>query len=160
MCPTPALAPSLDFSLAFPPDPVWVRTCRETIRTFTRTLKAPELTELAVLLTSESVTNAITACAGGGCAHAITLHGEWRREGSLRIHVRDAAPGVPAVHSPAPDAVHGRGMHLIATCAARWGICLDGPGPGKSVWFQLDEPANPRGGSGGSVVRGPHRVAV
>ncbi|MEU7042675.1 ATP-binding protein [Streptomyces varsoviensis] len=135
------MAPHLDFSLTFPPDPAWVRTCRETVRTSTRTLKAPELTELAVLLTSESVTNAIVACEGAGCAYPITLYGEWRAEGPLRIHVRDAAPGLPAVCSLAPEAVHGRGMRLIATCAARWGICLDGPGPGKSVWFQMGEGA-------------------
>ncbi len=143
MCTVPT--PHPDFSLTFPPDPAWVRTCRETVRTSTLALKRSELTELAVLLTSESVTNAITACVDAGCAYPITLYGEWRAEGPLRIHVRDVAPGMPAVCSPAPGAVHGRGMQLIAACAACWGICLDGPGPGKSLWFQMEEPIGGRG---------------
>lgn len=147
MCPSPAFTgaaarpSSPDFCLTFPPDPVWVRTCRETVRTSTLALKLQqsELADLAVLLTSESVTNAVAACTRADCAHPITLHGEWLADGGpLRIHVRDAAPGVPAVHSPLPAAPNGRGVRMIAECASRWGICLDGPGPGKSVWFQLD----------------------
>ncbi|MGP3926514.1 ATP-binding protein [Streptomyces sp. 8N616] len=138
MCPSPVLVP--DFSLTFPPDPAWVRTCRETVRTSTLTLKQPTaLTELAVLLTSESVTNAINACTGSGCPYPITLYGEWLATGPLRIHVRDAAPGVPAAHSLTEHSEHGRGMYLIAELASRHGICLDGPGPGKSFWFQLEE---------------------
>ncbi|HEV7628335.1 MAG TPA: ATP-binding protein [Streptomyces sp.] len=102
-----------------------MRTCRETVRTSARALgRDSELTDLAVLLTSESVSNAINACAGSGCPHPISLHGEWglpgggRRgmlSGSFRIHVRDGAPGVPVVRKPAPTDVHGRGMHLIAS---------------------------------------------
>ncbi|MGP4002639.1 ATP-binding protein [Streptomyces sp. 8N706] len=131
--------PVPNFSLTFPPDPAWVRMCRETVRTSTLTVKQPSLTELAVLLTSEGVTNAINACATYGCPHPISLYGEWLATGPLRIHVRDAAPGVPAVQSVATCSEHGRGMCLIAEFADRYGICLDGPGPGKSLWFQLEE---------------------
>ena len=142
MCPSPALTGRpAGFCLTFPPDPVWVRTCRETVRTSTCTLKEKqaELAETAILLTSESVSNAVTACVRAGCAYPITLHGEWLADGGpLRIHVRDGAPGVPAVHSVLPEAVGGRGMRMIAECSSQWGICLDGPGPGKAVWFQLD----------------------
>lgn len=157
MCPSSAITgaplrgPAPGFCLTFPPDPAWVRTCRETVRTSTLALKVrqSELAELAVLLTSESVTNAVTACTRAGCAHPITLHGEWLADGGpLRVHVRDAASGVPAVHSPLPESPNGRGMRMIAECSSRWGICLDGPGPGKSVWFQLDfggEQAGDRG---------------
>lgn len=139
MCPNPGVLCAPDFSLTFPPDPAWVRTCRETVRTSARALaREPELADLAVLLTSESVSNAITACAAGGCPHPISLHGEWGLPGgSFRIHVRDGAPGVPVVRQPAPTDVNGRGMQLIERCATRWGVCADGPGPGKSFWFQL-----------------------
>ncbi len=132
-----------DFALTFPPDPVWVRTCREIVRTSVQTVKHAtgalvELTEAAVLLTSEAATNAVTASALAGCPYPITLYGEWLADGPLRIHVRDAAPGVPYVDSPAAEAEHGRGMQLIAAVASRYGFCLDGPGPGKSFWFQLE----------------------
>jgi hypothetical protein len=160
MCPNPGVLRAPDFSLTFPPDPAWVRTCRETVRTSARTLgRGAELIELAMLLMSESVSNAITACADSGCPDPITLHGEWgglpcgrdgRRHvrgagkagaaaeaGPFRIHVRDGAPGLPVVRAAQPTDEDGRGMQLIANCAARWGVCADGPGPGKSVWFQL-----------------------
>ncbi|UGY93047.1 ATP-binding protein [Streptomyces gobiensis] len=140
MCRTPSsiVATMPGFSLTFPPDPVWVRTCRETVRTSTLTFKHPELTELAALLTSEATTNAITACMVNGCAQPITICGEWLPAGMFRIHVHDAAPGVPAVCHPSDHSDHGRGMYLIAELAARHGTCLDGPGPGKSFWFQLE----------------------
>ena len=50
---------------------------------------------------------------------------------------RDSAPGLPDVRTVGEDAEHGRGMYLIATLASRYGMCVDGPGPGKSFWFQL-----------------------
>jgi anti-sigma regulatory factor (Ser/Thr protein kinase) len=137
MCHTPVP----DFSLTFPPDPAWVRTCREAVRTSMLGVKQPALTELAVLLTSEGVTNAINACTNSGCPQPITLYGEWLETGPLRIHVRDAAPGLPVLHGLTDQSEHGRGMHLITELANRHGICLDGPGPGKSLWFQLEEDA-------------------
>ena len=138
-----------DFALMFPPDPVWVRTCRETVRTSVHSVKRAagalaELTEAAVLLTSEAVTNAVAASAAVGCSYPITLYGEWLADGPLRVHVRDAAPGAPYLDTPAADAEHGRGMQLIASLASRYGFCPDGPGPGKSFWFQI-EPAPGRG---------------
>ncbi|MGH3310943.1 MAG: ATP-binding protein [Streptomyces sp.] len=135
MCPNPGAPCAPGFSLTFPPDPAWVRTCRETVRT--STTARSELTDLAVLLTSESVSNAITASADSGCRHPISLFGEWVPDGSFRVHVRDGAPGVPVVQQPALTDVHGRGMYLVANWASRWGVCIDGPGPGKSFWFQL-----------------------
>lgn len=146
MCPNPEAwaTPAPAFSLTFPPDPAWVRTCRETVRTSAAlcgTARAPardpELAELAVLLASESVSNAIAACAAGGCPQPVSLYGEWTSGGAFRVHVRDGAPGVPVVREPEPMDVNGRGMQLIAALANRWGVCVDGPGPGKSLWFQV-----------------------
>lgn len=147
MCPHPLAPPSAlpDFSLTFPPDPVWVRTCREAVRASARAGKRlggelaelAELVELAVLLTSEAASNAVTASVAARCRTPITLTGEWLAGGPLRVHVRDAAPGVPYVNEAGEDAEGGRGMYLIAALASRYGVCLDGPGPGKSFWFQV-----------------------
>ncbi|OEV06040.1 ATP-binding protein [Streptomyces oceani] len=155
MCPQipspahPFVPPSPDFSLTFPPDPAWVRTCRETVRTSScSAVEKPdsdrrEFAELAALLASEAATNAITASAAAGCPYPITLYGEWLAEGGpFRIHVRDAAPGLPSVrHGVSDDEEHGRGLYLIASLASRYGTCADGPGPGKSFWFQLERTA-------------------
>ncbi|THA25691.1 ATP-binding protein [Streptomyces sp. RKND-216] len=150
MCPTITstgarfTAVGADFALTFPPDPVWVRACRELVRTSFDTVRRAaggalrELAETAVLLTSEAATNAVTASVTAGCTRPVTLCGEWLAHGALRVHVQDAAPGVPYIDTPAEESEHGRGMLLIAALASRYGFCLDGPGPGKSFWFQLE----------------------
>ncbi|MDK1476234.1 ATP-binding protein [Streptomyces sp. 549] len=123
--------------LSFPPDPVWVRTCRETVRASVLAHKRPELTDLAVLLTSEAAGNAITACVTAGCGRAVTLRGEWPSADRLEVHVHDEAPGLPVGRRPDMDAERGRGLLLIARLATRHGVCREASGPGKSLWFQV-----------------------
>ncbi|MHA5048833.1 ATP-binding protein [Streptomyces sp. SD15] len=104
-----------DVSLVFPPHPVWVRAARETVRTLLTASHRPELTDTAVLLTSEAVTNAINAC------------------------VHDEAPGLPTCRIPTPHEENGRGIQLISYGADAWGVCTHGPGPGKATWFELGQ---------------------
>ncbi|MET9129398.1 ATP-binding protein [Streptomyces antibioticus] len=127
-------------SLTFPPHPVWVRAAREAVRTLLVVSPRPELADTAVLLTSEAVTNAINACADKGCATPVTLHaGGTDRHHRLRVLVHDRAPRLPALRTATPDEEHGRGMHLISTGSAAWGICTHGPSGGKATWFELGE---------------------
>jgi anti-sigma regulatory factor (Ser/Thr protein kinase) len=99
-----------------------------------------DLVDVATLLTSEAVTNAVI--------HAATpvLLDVYTRE-QLVIEVSDhdttavlppvAAAGLESLlEEPDLDAENGRGLMLIATLADRWGIV---PSPeGKTVWFALD----------------------
>ncbi|KUO13716.1 ATP-binding protein [Streptomyces sp. DSM 15324] len=126
-------------TLTFPPHPAWVRAARDTVRTLLVNSPHPELTDTAVLLTSEAVTNAINACADKGCADPVTLHVGWADAACLRVLVQDAAPGLPVVRTSAagPDDEGGRGIQLISYGADAWGVCTHGPGPGKSTWFEL-----------------------
>ncbi|MGW3569157.1 ATP-binding protein [Streptomyces sp. NPDC000941] len=138
--PTSPEHPRADFSLVFPPDPTWVRTAREAVRTALHAANRPDLTDTALLLTSEAVTNAVTACLHSGCAAPVTLYAEWGALGTLRVLVSDDAPGLPSPHiltRAAADTENGRGLFLIDSCAADWGVCHHGPGPGKAVWFQV-----------------------
>ncbi|MET9845211.1 PIN domain-containing protein [Streptomyces ossamyceticus] len=64
-------------SLAFPPHPAWVRTARETIRTLLSASGHSELTDSAVLLTSEAVANAINACAAMQLVHDLDALFGW-----------------------------------------------------------------------------------
>jgi anti-sigma regulatory factor (Ser/Thr protein kinase) len=148
MCPTTALIPTptptplSDFSLTFPPQPQWVRSARDAVRTaLTPVLPASEteLIDLAALLTSELVTNAVAASLDGLSRAPITVHGEWTPTGAIRILVHDQAPGTPLIPDglPAPDTEHGRGLLLISLHATDWGVCRHIPGPGKIVWFTL-----------------------
>lgn len=139
--PTPTLTPRTDFSLTFPPQPQWVRGARDAVRTALMPALAPEteMIELAALLTSELVTNAVTATLGGLSPAPITLHGEWTPTGTVRILVHDHAPGTPLIPDclPSPDTEHGRGLLLITLYATDWGVCHHTPGPGKIVWVTL-----------------------
>ncbi|MGR3933245.1 ATP-binding protein [Streptomyces sp. BRA346] len=133
--------PRADFSLVFPPDPGWVRTAREAVRTALRTANRTDLTDTALLLTSEAVTNAVNACRNSGCSAPVTLYAEWGAYGTLRVLVSDDAPGLPAQRTlagNATDAENGRGLLIIGSSATDWGVCHHGPGPGKAVWFQVN----------------------
>lgn len=129
-----------DVSLVFPPHPAWVRAARETVRTLLAASGRPELTDAAVLLTSEAVTNSINACAAKGCTTPVTLHAGWTDPARLRILIHDEAPGLPAIRTAAHDDEDGRGMHLISYGADAWGVCTHGPGRGKATWFELGRP--------------------
>ncbi|MGP3967040.1 ATP-binding protein [Streptomyces sp. 6N223] len=148
MCPTTAAARVSAFSLTFPPQPHWVRGARDAVRIALAPAlpTGAELVELATLLTSELVTNAVTASLGGPSLTPITVHGEWTPTGTVRIVVHDQAPGTPLIAEclPSPDAEHGRGLFLISLYATDWGVCHHVPGPGKIVWFTLGGRLSPR----------------
>ncbi|MET9296773.1 ATP-binding protein [Streptomyces sp. NPDC003077] len=124
-------------SLVFPPDPVWVRPCRESVRALLTAADRCDLADMAVLLTSEAVTNAVNACRNDACARPVTLFAEWSPRRCLRVLVHDEAAGLPVPRAPGPEDHHGRGMLLIAAGASDWGVCRHGPGPGKATWFEL-----------------------
>lgn len=127
----------MSVSLAFPPHPAWVRPARETVRALLIASGYPELTDTAVLLTSETVTNAINACVAKGCTTSVILHAAWLRPARLRILVHDEATGLPTARSAAPDDEGGRGLRLIAFGAHAWGVDADDSGRGKATWFEL-----------------------
>lgn len=134
--------PGPDFSLIFPPDPVWVRSAREAVRALLMSARRDDLTDTALLLTSEAVTNAVNACHSSGCSIPVTLSAEWHRTGrntseTLRVLVHDSAPGMPAGRAAEGGDESGRGLALIGDCATDWGVRATDAGPGKSVWFEL-----------------------
>lgn len=95
-------------------------------------LVSPPMTETALLLVSEIVTNAV-------------VHGSGRplldiavRPDVLRVTVTDDAADLPQVQrdtSVLSDG--GRGLQLVEALATRWGTDSRAP-TGKSVWFELD----------------------
>ena len=91
----------------------------------------PHLEEVATLLVSEVVTNAVLH-ARTGLALELRLQGP-----VLRITVSDGSPRQPLRRHNSLESSTGRGIGLVETLANEWGT-----GPGhepwqKDVWFEL-----------------------
>lgn len=110
-----------------------------------------ELAGDAAMVVSELVTNAIRAGAS-------TIRLDVGRIGRLfRITVIDDANGMPSLSEPDPSAVAGRGLRIVDSLSARWGV---EPSDGrKRVWADLDltHPATD-GLHGGVVGRSVRRI--
>jgi DNA-binding NarL/FixJ family response regulator len=107
-----------------------VRSAREFVA---RTLAGWQTgvdTDDALLVASELVTNAIVH---GKSACDLMLS---RTGSSVRIEARDSGGGTPDPMPPSRTGTHGRGLHIVATLAAAWGI-VDVPSGGKIVWAEL-----------------------
>ncbi|WP_441247780.1 SpoIIE family protein phosphatase [Kitasatospora sp. McL0602] len=104
-------------------------------RRFTRsTLKAwglPGLSDLAELMVSELVTNALLHA---GAPRRLRLF----RDRTLTVEVADSGAQAPRLRSSAEQDEGGRGMHLVSELAHRWGTRPTRDG--KVVWAELELP--------------------
>ncbi|MFG2291288.1 ATP-binding protein [Streptomyces sp. NPDC048595] len=101
---------------------------RELRQLLSRWAGGGELADVATLLTSELVTNALVHAEGGAVVTA-------RVGDRLRVEVRDCASGRPEVRAATVDGTSGRGLQLVRSLADAWGIRTEGLG--KCVWFEL-----------------------
>jgi anti-sigma regulatory factor (Ser/Thr protein kinase) len=85
---------------------------------------------IAILLTSELVTNAITHQAGRTVTVAITCS-----PGQLRVDVHDTSRAWPVLAAAPVDAETGRGLMLVDTLSDEWGSYRTPAG--KAVYFTL-----------------------
>ena len=86
--------------------------------------------DVAVLLTSELVTNAITREVTGIVMLAITCS-----SGQLRVDVHDTSRALPMLVDAPVDAETGRGLMLVTTLSTEWGFYRTPAG--KAVYFTL-----------------------
>jgi anti-sigma regulatory factor (Ser/Thr protein kinase) len=86
--------------------------------------------DLAVLLTSELVTNAIKHEVTGMVTLAITCS-----RGQLRVDVHDTSRFLPMLIDAPLDAETGRGLMLVSTLSAEWGFYRTPAG--KAVYFTI-----------------------
>lgn len=91
--------------------------------------------DTAALLVSELVTNAIL--------HARTAVVVCVRHqgGRVRIEVHDSSGLTPRLHGFSGTSATGRGLQLLEGLAKRWGVEPDAEGVGKTVWCEVDAPA-------------------
>jgi len=88
--------------------------------------------QVAALLTSEVVTNAVRHA-----AQTVTVAVELATDPPSRLIVetRDDLPGEPVVKPASPEADSGRGMFIVDRLARRWGV--EPMAQGKIVWFEV-----------------------
>ncbi|WP_225448375.1 ATP-binding protein [Streptacidiphilus sp. P02-A3a] len=86
--------------------------------------------EVAVQLVAELVANAVRHA--GGRTFGLRLI---RRQGCLRVEVRDPSRALPCLILGDVDDEGGRGLQLVNHLSQRWGADL--MSHGKSVWFEL-----------------------
>jgi hypothetical protein len=99
--------------------------------------------DVAILLTSELVTNAIRHEGGEMIMIVITCS-----HGQLRVDVHDTERSLPVVVDAATDAETGRGLMLVAMLSDEWGFYRTPTG--KAVYFAMASESGraDRGGRG------------
>jgi two-component sensor histidine kinase len=90
---------------------------------------ARDVIEIAQLLTSELVTNALQHGAGSISVEVA------RSRNLLRVSVDDESSDRPRRTSGGAEDVRGRGLMLVEALSARWGVIARDRG--KRVWFEL-----------------------
>ena len=123
---------------------------RAYVRSMLAAWNLGHLADMAELVVSEMVTNAVEA----STVHSSPLYVSgrmlviWVRLFSdsfrLVVEVWDEAPGVPVEEKAAPDDERGRGLSLVdALTNGHWGWLPGSPvQPGKCVWAELTEGHN------------------
>ena len=125
--------------------PAAAAEARGQVRAAIRAWDIPVDPDVAVLLASELVTNAIGHEAGETIVLAITCSC-----GQLRVDVHDTSRMLPVLADAPVDAEAGRGLMLVATLSATWGIYRTPAG--KAVYFTLAfEPGLTGGGERGQT---------
>jgi anti-sigma regulatory factor (Ser/Thr protein kinase) len=106
-----------------------VPDARRLVRTQLASWGLAEHSDVAELLASELVTNALHH-AWGNPVLTLSCQG-----GTVRCEVEDANPAVPHLSHADQDDVGGRGLYLVDRLSCSWGS--DRISEGKVVWFEL-----------------------
>lgn len=111
------------------PHPSSVSEARRLVRETLRSSQRDDLVELAELLLSEVVTNAVVHA--GTAVEVVVLVGDQ----GLCAEVSDGSRHLPAPQSHSTLTGTGRGLHLLEQLVDSWGVQVQGEG--KTVWFRL-----------------------
>jgi anti-sigma regulatory factor (Ser/Thr protein kinase) len=104
-------------------------TARRALRALDAALDR-ESVEIAALLVTEVVTNAVLHAAGGEIEVSF-----WVSDGTLDILVEDGGPGfIPRPAPRQPGRAGGWGLYLVDQLVLRWGSWAQ---PASAVWFTV-----------------------
>jgi len=105
---------------------------RHVLEAFFADAVPDDVVQVAVLLTSELVTNAVHHARSPFTISAALL------PGGVRVEVEDASPTPPELCHPDSTSMSGRGVLMVDLLSARWGS--EPTADGKRTWFELDTP--------------------
>lgn len=120
---------------AFSADPETAHAARSAVRDQLRLWGLDSVGDLAALLVSELVTNALRHATD---PIVVRLIRPFDLDGVLLVEVSDPLPDLPRERAPRPEDESGRGLQLLASVSNRWGTRPGGNG--KTVWFELALP--------------------
>ncbi|MBW5482102.1 ATP-binding protein [Streptomyces bambusae] len=126
---------------AFPAEPGAVRTARHAVRGTLRAWGLEAVGDVTVLLVSELVTNSLRYASGPigvALVRRDPANGTSTAGPALLVEVSDPLPDPPRERAAGADDEGGRGLHLVAASAQRWGTRHGKTG--KTVWFELALP--------------------
>ncbi|MBT2469234.1 ATP-binding protein [Streptomyces sp. ISL-66] len=126
---------------AFPAEPGAVRTARHAVRGALREWGLDAVGDVTVLLVSELVTNSLRYASGPIGVRLVRRNPaapEAPSGPALLVEVSDPLPDPPRARVARSDDEGGRGLHLVAVSAQRWGTRHGKSG--KTVWFELALP--------------------
>lgn len=123
----------MDLRTTLPPLTVSARDARRFVAEALHQSGRETHTDVAVLLVSELVTNAVLH-ARSEVVVALSVRAE-----AVRIEVWDTSRAMPVTRHYAADASTGRGLLLVEELADAWGT--DAGPEGKTVWFELTQKA-------------------
>jgi anti-sigma regulatory factor (Ser/Thr protein kinase) len=110
-----------------------IPAARHHARKLAQAWDVPQLADDLELVVSELVTNAVEhGITANDRRVAVAYHITASR---LRVEVRDAGDGTPAVHdNPPAEAENGRGLLIVGAVADAWGVipCV----VGKTTWAE------------------------
>ena len=130
--------PMMQRSRRIPPiaEPAAAAEARRQVQAAISAWDAPVDRSVAVLLTSELVTNALQHEAGDTVLLVISCCGD-----ELRVCVQDTSRAVPVLVEACNDAESGRGLMLTTKLSTDWGYYRTSVG--KAVYFMLAFEADP-----------------
>jgi anti-sigma regulatory factor (Ser/Thr protein kinase) len=120
-------------TLDLPPEPTSATVARQVTRKHLAVACPPEAVEIAALLVTELVTNAVLHA-----RTAIVLAVDCT-PGRVLIRVADESAALPRHRTYGADASTGRGIVLVDELATSWGV--ERSPHGKEVWCEIDFPA-------------------
>jgi len=107
---------------------------RSVVEDALRAWRVPVDSDVAILLTSELVTNAVTH--GAPTAGTFVLLTIACDSACLRVDVHDGSGDLPVLDIAPADAETGRGLLLVTSLSAEWGSYRTSVG--KAVYFTLE----------------------